>query len=304
MNVLRVQCLAGFGLEVPDVEVARAFYGSFGLAAADETAGVLGLSSRRAVSAEILLLPGRHKRLHHLSFGVHAADLPRFEEHLRGLGVAPSSPTFSRIRAGLWFEDPWGTWVNLTPAAYRPPPSAEPPTMEPRIDRHLWRELEQQVRPNRLGHMLIFTPDWQKAERFYSDALGLRTTDRAVGKVAFMAAGSGVRDHHCFGLIHGSHRGFQHASFHVDGIDQIGFGALQMKHAGFSEGFGPGRHAIASNLFYYARDPWGSWIEYYADMDKVSEDWKAQDWNDLPYVWPEWAPEFWSREMNANLEPR
>ncbi len=65
-----------------------------------------------------------------------------------------------------------------------------------------------------------------------------------------------------------------------------------------------GRHAIASNLFYYTRDPWGSWVEYYSDMDKISEAWLSRDWSDLPYIWPDWAPEFWRNEMNANLEPK
>ena len=119
-----------------------------------------------------------------------------------------------------------------------------------------------------------------------------------------MAGGTGVRDHHCFGLINSTHRGFQHGSFHVDSIDDIGFGALQMHQAGFKESFGPGRHALASNLFHYVRDPWGSWVEYYADMDKISEAWQPRDWNELPYIWPAFAPEFWGKEMNANLEPR
>ena len=81
-------------------------------------------------------------------------------------------------------------------------------------------------------------------------------------------------------------------------------GALQMRKAGYTEGFGVGRHALASNLFHYTRDPWGSWAEYYADMDKISDDWESGDWQSLPYIWPDWAPEFWNNEMNANHEPR
>jgi len=39
-------------------------------------------------------------------------------------------------------------------------------------------------------------------------------------------------------------------------------------------------------------------------MDQISEAWVSTDWNDLPYIWPHWAPEFWSKEMNENLEAR
>jgi catechol-2,3-dioxygenase len=150
--------------------------------------------------------------------------------------------------------------------------------------------------------MLMFTQEWEKVEAYYCLALGLKVSDRAAGKVSFMAGGSGVRDHHCFGLINSTHRGFQHSSFQVNSVDEIGLGAMQMQKAGFTDGFGIGRHALASNLFYYTRDPWGSWIEYYADMDKISDSWQAKDWNELPYVWPQWAPEFWGKEMNANHE--
>lgn len=305
MEPLRVQHLAGYGLEVPDVGLADQFYSAFGLAA--QTAdGVLQLHSRQKGPPEMVVLQGAQKRLHHLSFAVLPQDLARFGEHLKALGTAPVAPPFGAVREGLWFQDPWGTWINLVPVAPAAAAAAEPPrvTGAPRVDRHLWQELPRTVRPNKLGHMLMFTQDWEKAEAYYRDALGLRTSDRAAGKVSFMAGGTGVRDHHCFGLINSTHRGFQHGSFHVDTVDDIGFGAVQMQKAGFKEGFGLGRHALASNLFYYTRDPWGSWIEYYADMDKISEAWTPRDWNDLPYIWPGWAPEFWGKEMNANHEPR
>lgn len=308
MNALRIQHLAGYGLEVPDLGVGEAFYTAYGLRA-DRSAHGVHLFSQSGGPADIVLLKGTEKRLHHVSFAVLPQDLDRFATHLSALGTPPVPPPFGAVRDGLWFQDPWGTWINLVGVA--PPPAipssngSMPKSVMglPRTDRHLWRELSRQVRPNRLGHLLIYTPDWAQAEAYYCRALGFRVSDRAAGKVSFLAGGEGVRDHHCFGLINGTHRGFQHGSFHVDTIDDIGFGALQMHQAGFKDGFGPGRHALASNLFYYVRDPWGSWIEYYADMDKISEDWQAKDWNELPYIWPAWAPEFWIHEMNANLEP-
>lgn len=300
---LRVQHLAGYGLEVPELDVAERFYTAFGLAASHEN-GALQLRSLERGPAEMVVLKGAQKRLHHLSFGIRAEDLEAFGEHLRAIGSPPVTPPFGELRDGLWVQDPWGTWINLVPVTPRPETSLASRQVTPRVDRHLWQELKREVRPNKLGHLLMFTPDWAKAEAWYAQALGLRTTDRAAGKVAFMSGGTGVRDHHCFGLINGTHRGFQHGSFQVDGIDDIGFGALQMHKAGYTDGFGVGRHAIASNLFYYTRDPWGSWIEYYSDMDQISEAWTTKDWNDLPYIWPNWAPEFWGKEMNANHEPR
>lgn len=304
--MLRVQHLAGYGLEVPDVSVAEAFYTAFGLTA-EQNGSLLELSSKGTIAnggpPELVILKGEHKRLHHLSFAIRPEDVDAFAKHLTEIGTPPADPPFGKIRDGLWFRDPWNSWINLVPAPGLVH-DVEPKIVNPRVDRHYWRELPTKIEPNRLGHLLIFTQDYEEAEAFFVKALGFVTSDRALGKVSFLAGGQGVRDHHCFGLINSTHRGIQHSSFQVDSIDAVGMGALQMRKAGYTEGFGVGRHALASNLFHYTRDPWGSWVEYYADMDKISDDWESGDWQSLPYIWPDWAPEFWNNEMNANHEPR
>lgn len=306
----KVLGLNGFGLEVPDLEVARRFYTAFGLSGSDK-GDALTLRCPGRSNDEIVVIKGMQKRMHHLSFFIAPESVSAFADKLAraGLKVVENSP-LSSLRAGLWFQDPWGTWINLAPGK----PEPDVPLVIPeynlggrsrRVDVALWEELPKARAPTRIGHMLVFTPEWEKAEKFFIDVLGLRTTDRAAGKVSFMAAGEGIIDHHCFGLINGTHRGFQHASFQVASLDDIGFGAWRMVEAGYKETFGPGRHAIASNLYQYVRDPWGSWVEYYADMDKISDAWVSRDWNALPYVWgPEWSPEFWGKEMNGNFEPR
>jgi catechol-2,3-dioxygenase len=301
MSAPKVIGLAGVGLQVPEMRVAEKFYGTFGLQAEARRSGI-GFRSPGRTHDEILVLPGApQKRMHHLSFLIRPGDEARFADHLKAKGFRTSS---APERPGLWFQDPWGTWINLQPGESPYQQEQRQESME-RLDVHHWRSLDRDPKPLRIGHMLMFTPDYEKTEAFFTDVLGLRTTDRAKGKVSFMAAGDGIRDHHCFGLIPSTHRGFQHASFKVNGIDDIGLGAWRMRNAGYKETFGPGRHALASNLFHYFRDPWGSWIEYYADMDRISDNWQCRDWNELPYVWgPEWAPEFWGKEMNGNFEPR
>ena len=304
-----VKGLSGFGLEVPDIAEAEAFYGTFGL----ETnwhgnAHALGSPGRD--HEEVVINKAPQKRLHHVSFFIDPSDVDAFGDALKRDGLEVSeTPPEGWVRPGLWFQDPWGTWFNLTPKRpvvreFDPPPPSNLHGARERVDMHLWRELPKARPPMRIGHMLLFTQDWENTEAFLTKTLGLRTSDRVTGKVMFMAAGDGVIDHHCFGLINSTHRGLQHASFQVASFDDIGFGAWRMNQAGYKEGFGPGRHALASNLFHYTRDPWGSWVEYYADMDQISPEWQCQDFETLPYIWgPEWSPEFWGGEMNANLEP-
>ncbi len=302
MSDPRVIGLNGFGLEVPDLDVAAKFYGAFGLAA-ERRGDVLALRSPGRPRDEAVISRGPVKRMHHLSFVIRSGDESAFAAKLAKAGLKVSAAPPGGARDGLWFQDPWGTWINLCPGEPPQTPAAKP--LSGRQDVHLWRELDREPKPARIGHMLVFTPDYSKAEAFFEQVLGLRTSDRAAGKVSFMAAGDGVIDHHCFGLIPSTHRGFQHASFQVPSIDDIGFGVWRMRNAGYKETFGPGRHALASNLFHYIRDPWGSWVEYYAEMDRISDKWETRDWSELPYIWgPEWAPEFWGKEMNGNFEPR
>lgn len=310
MTDVRVLGLNGFGLEVPDFEAARKFYGTFGLEVAEHS-GSLRLNSPGRKNDEAILVQGEQKRLHHVSFYAAPEMIDPLAERIRSHGLEVEvSCGKSALRDGIWFRDPWGTWINISahvPGAPREVvnlPSNDPDRRD-RVDVAAWQELGAGRPPLRLGHLLMFTQDWEKSEEFYCNVLGLRVTDRAAGKVSFMAAGSGIIDHHCFGLINSTHRGFQHASFQVGGFDDIGLGTWRMMEAGFRESHGPGRHAIASNLFQYIRDPWGSWVEYYADMDKISDSWVSRDWKSLPYIWgPEWSPEFWAGQMNRNFEPR
>ena len=309
MSTPAVQGLSGFGLQVPDLEEATAFYTTFGLEA-EKRGDAVALGCPGRGHAEVVLVKGAVKQLHHVSFFIRPGETEAFADKLKkaGMEVREDAPD-DWPREGLWFQDPWGTWIHLNPTeAHTADPPAGPPSNlydhADRVDMHLWRELKKDRPPRRIGHMLLFTQEWEKAEAFFNSALGLRTSDRVTGKVTFMAAGEGIIDHHCFGLINSTHRGFQHASFQMAGFDDIGFGIWRMREAGYKEGFGPGRHSLASNLFHYTRDPWGSWVEYYADMDKITPDWTSKDFDTLPYVWgPEWAPEFWGGEMNANLEP-
>lgn len=303
-----VQGFGGFGLEVPDLQQAEHFYRAFGLQTRLR-AEHLCVGCKDAADRNGVLIRGPRKRLHHVSFIIRAGDTDAFADRLRRHGVEVSTAAPDGMpRDGLWCRDPLGMLVNLSESASHAPPAiaALPSNLHyqsARVDLPAWQTLPRDRTPGRIGHLLMFTPDWTRAERFYTGVLGMRVSDRTSGRVVFLCAGEGVIDHHCFGLINSSAHGLQHASFQLPGFDDIGFCVQRMRDAGFREEWGPGRHALGSNLFHYIRDPWGSWIEYYSDLDKIGPDWVARDWHNKPIVWgPEWTPEFWSREMNANHE--
>jgi hypothetical protein len=133
---------------------------------------------------------------------------------------------------------------------------------------------------------------------FYTGVLGLRVSDRIRGLVTFLNAGPG--DHHIFGFIASSHPGFHHASFEVPSIDAIALGADRMRSRGRDAGWGLGRHTIGSNFFHYNPDPWGSWTEWFSDIDQIDDSWVAGEWEVPPHLWGTPPP----GTFLANLEPR
>ena len=81
-------------------------------------------------------------------------------------------------------------------------------------------------------------------------------------------------------------------------------GAARMADRGWQPGWGFGRHVIGSNFFYYIRDPWGSFAEYFFDLDVIPEDcaWEPRDWpgEDSLYIWgPPVPPDFGENKEGA-----
>ena len=68
---------------------------------------------------------------------------------------------------------------------------------------------------------------------------------------------------------------------------------------GREAGWGLGRHTIGSNFFHYNPDPWGSWIEWFSDIDQIDDCWVAGDWDVPPHLWGAPPPE----TFLANQEP-
>ena len=122
------------------------------------------------------------------------------------------------------------------------------------------------AQPRRLGHVLLFTPDVDRQLAFYTQVLGLKLSNRCQRIIAFLRCSS---DHHNVAFLSSKGPGFHHGSFEVGGVDEIAMGAQRMRESGWEPGWGLGRHVIGSNYFYYIRDPWGSFAEYFFDLDHI-----------------------------------
>ena len=293
-----IRNLQHFALAVPDPEVGRAFYESFGLdGAARGNAMVMRCHGRD--QDQVVLLEGPRRRLHHLSFGIAADDVAAIAARLKAADVALLDPPFQDAPGGLWLRDPDGTLVNLQVAEARPIGQVAPTLFNSpgdfrRIGQRGAPGREMRSRPRRLGHVLRFTPDVRRMVRFYTELLGMRLSDTVAGDMLAFLRCAGDSDHHVVAFAHSDQPGFHHASFEVGSIDEIVRGAEALVQAGYRAAWGLGRHVVGSNFFYYIRDPWNGLAEYFLDIDFVpgDQDWQVRDWSpeDGFFLWSTGGP--------------
>ena len=291
VTTLGVHSLYGFALGVPDLEAGRAFYSNFGLMATP-SGNTIALSTGEARIGTLYESPRRE--LHHLSFGIDADDLPQFAARAQHAGAELVDPPAGvNARPGIWVRDPDGHLVELA-VGPRTAPTSKSFMRVSISDAGVpgAPEFGRPVQPRRLGHVLLFTPDVNRMLDFYTRVLGLRLSDRSGDIIVFMHGPHGS-DHHMIAVARGDRPGFHHASFEVGGVDEIGMGAENMLQHGHRAGWGFGRHYVGSNYFHYVRDPWGSFAEYFCDIDYIPA---GSTWN-IRDVKPEYSLHIWGPQV-------
>jgi catechol 2,3-dioxygenase-like lactoylglutathione lyase family enzyme len=253
---------------VPDVDAASAFYRDFGL---------VDLGNGRFATTDggeqLRLVPADRRGLQQLGLGADdLGDLDRIASSLAAIGV-----TSSRDDDGLHALDPTTSTaitVSVAPRLDVTPTPAEVFNAPGRAERTGERAdavlRENVVRPRRLSHVVLGSPDADASQRFFTDGLGFKVSDRVPGVGAFMRCST---DHHNV-LVQGAPVTFlHHTSWMVDDVDEVGRGGAHMVAADPARHvWGMGRHHIGSNFFWYLRDPAGNFAEYYSDLDVVDDD--------------------------------
>lgn len=129
------------------------------------------------------------------------------------------------------------------------------------------------IKPMTMSHLVIFTKDKVKSEKFYAERLGFRTVDSFKELGPFMRP-QGTQEHHTLFLIQNPHTlGLQHFTFHFAGINELLKSGWEFVGKGYKSQWGPGRHLLGSNYFWYFYSPFGGIIEMDADMDTHDDSW-------------------------------
>jgi catechol 2,3-dioxygenase-like lactoylglutathione lyase family enzyme len=294
-----ITSLLHYALEVPDQTIGEKFYSSFGLSQLSVRDNGVHLRPAPLKRECVLLYPGARKRLHHIALGAPGDNFEQVKDALERAKVSEIDPPKNAPNGGIWVRDPDGNVLNIRNETAEPKPTDPPLTLNTpgRVLRSGERgcpSADQTSQPRRLGHVLLFSPNIDRQLKFYTEVLGFKLSDRSRNIVAFVRCDT---DHHNLAFLTSPAPGFHHGSFEVGNIDELAIGAERMREAGFDPAWGPGRHVIGSNFFYYIRDPWGSFAEYFHDIDCIAADcaWKPQDFpeEDALYRWgPPVPPDF------------
>ena len=134
---------------------------------------------------------------------------------------------------------------------------------------------DQLIQPRSLSHVVYFVPDVKKAEAFYQDRLGFRVTDRFIGLGPFMRP-QGTLEHHTLFMIQSFNEhmvGMNHFTFHLGSAAEVWQAGWRFAQKGYKSFWGPGRHIMGSNHFWYFNSPFGGTMEFDADMDLHDDSW-------------------------------
>jgi catechol 2,3-dioxygenase-like lactoylglutathione lyase family enzyme len=273
MAVLTVLSLT---LEVPDLQEGIRFYRDAGLiAATGERVATFRCSEHARTSIELV---GGHtrKRLHHIAF--RATNLDDIAARASKFGGSIAQAPTGFAQHGLWIQDPHGMLIHLEETEANPPVVTVPPfeiNAPGRIKRIRQSAMlpvsrYAPIQPLKLGHVLLFSPNVPSSVDFMIGALGMGLADKAQDVIAFCCARKNS-DHHVVAFAKSAGIGFHHASFQVATPDDVGRGGRALVAKSNRGDWGFGRHTIGSNFFHYIQDPWGSWFEYYSDMDFIDD---------------------------------
>ncbi|NKF24147.1 catechol 2,3-dioxygenase [Solimonas sp. C16B3] len=130
----------------------------------------------------------------------------------------------------------------------------------------------------RLAHTAYMTPNLPETIAWYQRTLGLLPTDElyvgqsdnVIGQFDRLDLGDTLVDHHVLFMLRGPRAGMHHASFQVEGVDDIFFGFDHMRMRDHDHVRGIGRHALGSQIFNYWMSPFEQMHEHWISHERMN----------------------------------
>jgi 2,3-dihydroxy-p-cumate/2,3-dihydroxybenzoate 3,4-dioxygenase len=126
------------------------------------------------------------------------------------------------------------------------------------------------TRIQRIGHVVLGTPQYQETLLFLRDVLNFAESDEIERTIAFFRLFPNPY-HHGIGVGSAARNILHHVNFMVSEIDDIGVALNRFKKNDVPIVFGPGRHVASNSVFLYYLDPDGMTLEYSFGMEEFPE---------------------------------
>ena len=263
--------LLGFRAAVADPTALDAYYAELGLTGRADS-GYTGSDG----GAVVVIDEGPFRRLVAVDIGCHDdRDLDAVQQRLEARGASTTRGSesvsvldaASRVLITVRVAEPEATTRS---DALVPPDAANAPGAVVRVNERARAVFGAPRPPRRLGHLVVGTPDLRTTRDLLVDGIGCKVSDEFDGVIHFLRCST---EHHNIGLVHSPVPLLQHYSWECDDLDHVGHTATALyrsdpnRHA-----WGMGRHFAGSNFYWYLRDPSGSYLELYSDLDRITDD--------------------------------
>jgi hypothetical protein len=266
--------LLGFRAAVADPTALDGYYAELGLSG-DASSGYTGSGGGAVVAID----EAPFRRLVAVDIGCHDdRDLDAVQQRLEARGAAPARESESVAVVDAASRVLITVRVAELEAAIPPVDLVTPnaPERAVRVNERAPGVFGEPRPPRRLGHLVIGTPDLAATRDLLVDGIGCKVSDEYDGVIHFLRCST---DHHNIGLVYSPVPLLQHYSWECDDLDHVGYSATALyrtdpnRHA-----WGMGRHFAGSNFYWYLRDPAGSFLELYSDLDRITDDaeWEAR----------------------------
>jgi len=121
----------------------------------------------------------------------------------------------------------------------------------------------------KLGHVALYTPDPERAAKFFADVLGFRVSDRIEENFVFMRCGP---EHHAMNFARGAEARIHHLAFELRDASHMHQACDLLGRNKFQIVWGPVRHGPGHNVAVYHHNPDRYLIELYYSMDLMLDE--------------------------------
>jgi catechol 2,3-dioxygenase-like lactoylglutathione lyase family enzyme len=254
--MIKVKRLRHVSFASPNVEAQLDYYQSIvGLA-------VIGRDDRRIIlgtdSDELTLVleHGAASRLTAIAYEVAPGlDLSDLQKSLASLDFKSEvrSDTAPGIPKTLVFNDPDGLQIELFS----------------RWDFCKPVEPVRGLAVAKLGHVALYTPDPERAAKFFESVLGFRVSDRIEENFVFLRCGP---EHHAMNFARGTEARIHHLAFELRDASHMHQACDLLGRNKFQILWGPVRHGPGHNVAVYHHNPDRYLIELYYSMDLMLDE--------------------------------